>query len=148
MNKHFVSKMSGKIVEKFPDNVQINSLFEVAQTMMDQGKEPKEIKKILKELYNASPDELERLEDKFFKNKINASEEGDESIAMHEDLSNSLKEVLAKMDSWRELVGPEYFITVAKLSRTYELLQEALEEIESSAKTQPEEFPFETSKEE
>lgn len=70
--KFFFDKMGDKIVEKFPDPVQANAMFEIAQKMLDEGKDKKEIKKILKDLYGASKDELDRLEDKLFKNKVNA----------------------------------------------------------------------------
>lgn len=72
MSKDFIGKMGDKIVEKFPDNVQVNALFEIAQKMLDEGKDKKEIKKILKDLYGASKDELDRMEEKLFKNKVNA----------------------------------------------------------------------------
>ncbi len=70
--KFFFDKMGDKIVEKFPDPVQANAMFEIAQKLVDEGKDKKEIKKILKDLYGASKEELERLEEKFFKNKVNA----------------------------------------------------------------------------
>jgi hypothetical protein len=71
-SKFFVDKMGSQIVEKFPDPVQLNALFEIAQKMIDEGKEKKEIKKILKDLYGASKEELARMEEKLFKNKVNA----------------------------------------------------------------------------
>lgn len=99
MGKQFINKMSDKIVEKFPDPVNLNSLFEVAQAMWDQGKEKKEIKKILKDLYGASKDELERLEEKLFKNKINASQESDEAV--REELAtvrNEMHDLIGRLE--------------------------------------------------
>jgi polyhydroxyalkanoate synthesis regulator phasin len=134
--KFFINKMSDKIVTKFPDPIQTNSLFEVAQAMVDQGKDPKEIKKILKDLYGASKDELERLDDKFFKNKVNAATDyGDPIREELATIRNEMHELISRLENipipakQEELVDKVYDI-VHDLDLGFSQLHKVVESLE------------------